>query len=298
MEIKLKIAGKDITRYVESITWSGDIQQYYRTLSVKLADGIRPGCGDKVLFYYGGKLQFSGYIQEVSQDAYSCSIEAHDIGMYLARNYMFREYKGTPQAITRKVCSEVGLKVGKLAAKKAVEKITSTGSKAAGKVIEEAYEGTKKRAKQYAIYIKGGRLYIEKVGTYYVAAIAAEIETATRTWSIKNMVDRVIILDDKDKKSGSVENKSDRKKYGTFQKIYKKQKGKNAKAEAKELLTRLERKGSITAVGNIVCTAGKKIKITEKSTGLSGRQIIKADKHNFTASGHEMTLELYYYEAK
>ena len=57
--IQLVCDKKDITRYAEQITWSGDIQQCYRSVSVKLRDGIRPECGDKVVLYENGKALFS-----------------------------------------------------------------------------------------------------------------------------------------------------------------------------------------------------------------------------------------------
>ena len=91
-----------------------------------------------------------------------------------------------------------------------------------------------------------------------------------------------------------MENKSDRQKYGTFQKTYKKEKDKNAKTEAKESLAGLEKTGSITCLGNVKCIAGKAVNVTEKATGLSGVQIIKSDKHTFTSASYEMSLEFFY----
>ena len=111
------------------------------------------------------------------------------------------------------------------------------------------------------------------------------------------MVNRVVILNKKNRKSGDVDNAADRKKYGTYQKTYKHQDKKNDAIEAKKLLTRLERQGSIRTLGRIECVAGKRIRVMEKRTGLSGEQIIKSDKHTITPTGHEMSLELYY-EAK
>lgn len=296
MNINILCDGKDIYRYVESITWSGDIQQCYRTLAVKLRNGVRPECGDSVKFYEGGKLLFAGYVQEVSQDPYSASFEAADVGVYLSRNDMYREYTGTPQAITRDVCKEIGLKVGKLATTKTKKKVTSTGSMSAAKVIEQAYEGKRRRARQYSYYIKLGKLYIERVGTVYAGRISTAIETISRSWSVKNMVNRVVVLTDKNKKSGSVENKADRKRYGTYQKTYKHVKGKSDSKEARELLARLSKTASITAVGKTAMVAGRRIKVCDKWTGLAAEQIIKSDRHTWGAEGHEMTLEMYYAE--
>lgn len=297
MAYKLTIDGKDVTAYAESITWGGDIDDGARSLSAEFARGILPECGDKARLYVGGKLIYSGYVTDVDRDAWGTSIDSSDAGMYLSKNYLYKEYKGTPQTITRKVCAECGIKIGKLAEKKGVVKVTSSGSKSAYSVIEEAYEGERQKAKQYCYFIKSGRLYVEAVGSSYVGKLAAEIETVKRGWSIKDMVNRVVIIDDSGKVKGEVQNAADRHKYGTMQKTYTKQKDKNAEAEAKDILRRLQKSGTITAIGNISMVAGKKIKVIEKQSGMSAYVAIKSDKHTFSAGDHSMSLEVYY-EAK
>ena len=291
---RVLIGDADVTEFVESVTWSGDLQQASRTLNVKLVRECRPDVGDSASFYYQGKRLFTGTVTYVDMDAWNNSVECSDRGIYLANNYTFKEYKGTPQSIAKKVCAEFGVSTGSLAQKSSTTKVTSTGNLSAFKVIEEAYEGKRKGAKQYLYLFWDGKLTIEPAGSETVADLDIEILTARRSRSIKGMVNKVVILNDKIKLSGYVENAADRSKYGTFQKAYKKEKDKNARTEAKESLVGLERTGSITCLGNPACIAGKAVNVTEKRTGISGAQVIKSDKHTFTSASYEMSLEFYY----
>lgn len=292
---KVTINGKDVTDFVESVSWSGNLQQASRTLNIKLVRGCRPDVGDKASFFYEERRLFVGTVMYVDIDPWNNNAECSDKGIFLANNYTFKEYKGTPQSIAKKVCAEFGVPIGKLAQKTNTKKVTSTGNLSAFKVIEEAYEGKGKNARQYLYVFQDGKLYIEKAGSEIVANLEEELVSAKRTRSIKGMVNKVVILNDKNKQSGYVENKGDRAKYGTFQKTYKKEKKKNASTEAKESLAGLERTGSVTCLGNPKCIAGKAVNVTEKMTGLSGKQIIKSDKHTFTSASYEMSLEFFYY---
>ncbi len=296
MDIKLMIGGYDVTDYAEQITWSGDLQQISRTVSAKLERRYRPDCGDRAELYYGGTLLFRGMVMYVDMDAYTNSIECCDAGIYLANNSVYKEYCGTPQQITRQICGALGIPVGTLAEKKAKTKVTATGSMSAFKAIERAYEGERRHAKQYTYRIgPEGKLHIEKAGSTTVnVTLREEIESARRSRSIKSMVNYVAILTDKGKKVDAVENSEDRRKYGTFAGTYKKQKDKHAREEARDMLQRLERTGSVSATGDIRCIAGRAVNIEEKLSRLTGRQIIKSDKHTFVSGGYTMTLEFYY----
>lgn len=293
--MKLVVDGLDVTDYVAQVTWSGDMQQIARTLAVSFERGFRPSVGDKLTFSWEKQRLFAGMIMYVDIDRDAVSCEAYDAGIYLANNECYREYVGTPQSITREVCKQFGVPVGKLAERKGSTKVTSTGSMSGFKVIERAYEGEKGKL-QYSFRLDNGKLTVEKAGTVSAGTVDVEIQSASRSISIKDMVNRVIITDEK-KLVGSVENDGQRRKYGTFQKTYQKQKGKKATAEAKELLRGLSRTGSVQAVGNPKCIAGRAVTVTEARTGLSGRQIIKSDKHTFTPDGgYDMSLEFYYEE--
>lgn len=298
MEIRLIIDGYDVTEYAEQITWSGDLQQVSRIVSAKLARGYRPDCGDKVKLYYNSDLIFRGMVMFVDIDPYTNSIECYDSGVYLANNSVYKEYNATAQGIAKTICSALGIKVGKLASKRSKTKVTASGSMSAFKAIEQAYEGKRKKAPQYSYSFDGeNKFNVVKAGSVVINLILKdEIENPRRSKSIKGMTNKVVILNDKNKYESNVEDKSDRKKYGTFGTTYKKQKGKDAKTEAKSLLKGLEWTGSVSAVGDIRCMAGKGIYIEEPLTGLKGKQIIKSDKHTFTQGGHTMSLEFYYNE--
>lgn len=292
--ITVLVGTDDITAFVEQVSWSGGMDLVARTLTVKLTRECRPEAGDKITFKYQGAELFAGIVLYVDIEPYSVSVEAADPGIYLKQNHTYKEYSGTPQAITKQVCAEFGITLGTAYALNNKTKVTSTGNLSAHQVIERAYEGEEKKpVKHYLVYIKNGKLYVDPVGGDPVAAIDVEIETIHRSQSIKNMVNRVIILDDK-KKTGEVSNASDRGKYGTFSQTYRKVKDKNATTEAKKLLQGLEKAASGTMLGNVKCVSGKAVTVTESLTGISGKQIIKTDKHTFGPDGYTMQLEFYY----
>ena len=294
--IKLIVDNIDVSAYVQNVQWSGDIDQAARSLKVSLERGCQPEVGDTIAFYCNKILLFSGIVLNVSLNGKDVSVDAMDYGVYLANNYTYKEYSGTPQSITKKVCEEFHIDIGKLAEVKTDTKVTSTGNLSAFQVIEQAYEGEEKDPKkQYVLRMKGKTLSVEKIGGDVVADIQAEIQSANRSEDIKNMVNRVVILNDEGtKKTGEVENAKDRSKYGTFQKTYRKEKDKNAETEAKKLLEGIQEQGSISALGDMNCLAGRTVQVTEAKTGLKGKYIIKSDQHTFSATGHDMQLDFYF----
>lgn len=295
--MKLTANGVDITRYVERIQWSGNMHQPARTIDVTMAPGVLAEVGDKIVFRYNGENIFQGMVMYTDEDDNGNGFEASDNGVYLSNNSVYKEYSGTPQSIASKLCSEFGIPVASLAQVSGSTKVTSTGNLSVFKVIEQAYEGEGFTPnKQYVVRLWEGKLYVEKAGSETVATLKAGVATSNRSQSIKNMVNRVIILDSEGKsKSGEVENASDRKKYGTFQKTYRTEKDKNATTEAKRLLESIERSGGITGLGNIKCIAGKAVNVTVERTHLSGRYIIESDKHTFSKYGYEsMSLDFYF----
>lgn len=294
----LTIDGVDVTAYTQRVGWSGDMDQAARTVEVNfVVPGPIPEVGDALALHYNGDLLFRGMVMfvDVAIDGVSC--EAMDNGVYLANNYTYKEYEGTPQEIARKVCKEFGVSVGSLASKSGSTTVTSTGNLSAFSVIEQAYEGERfTRDSQYVLRVIDETLHIEKAGSEVVGALSVEVATSGRSNSLRNMVNRVIILDQEGKeKTGEVENSSDRSKYGTFQKTYRKEEDKSATVEAKRLLKSIERTGYTAGLGNVRCVAGKAVTVTDTRTGLSGKYVIKSDKHTFEGGLYtDMRLDFYF----
>lgn len=296
--MKLYCSGVDIVDYCQEITWSGDMHQPARTLKFTLPHpSVQPEVGDPVRFYIDSDSIFTGIVMFVDVSVDDLSVECMDRGIYLANNYTYKEYEGTPQSIAKQVCNEFGVKVGTLASVSDSTTVTSTGNMSAFSVIEEAYEGEGFTPnKQYVVRLENETLSIEKAGTSVVGTVTVEIEDSGYSQSIKNMVNRVVILDKEGKeKTDEVENAADRKKYGTFQKTYRTEEDKSPSTEARKTLKSIERKGYVTALGNLRCIAGKAVKVTDARTGLSGKYVIESDEHTFKGGIYEsMRLDFYF----
>ena len=294
--IQVIVGNRDITQYVVKAEWAGSLGQVARTLAVDLIEVI-PELGDAVTLALDGAVLFEGYAMYVDRSETGRSLEAMDRGVYLANNAVYKEYYGTPQAIARQVCAEFGVAVGRLAERPDAVKVTSTGSLSAYQAMEQAYEGEDYQERRYVLRMAGGALCVERAGADVVAAVREEIASGRQTYSLKRMVNQVVILDAEGKKAaGTVENAADRRQYGTFQAAYQSQKDKNASVEAQKKLRGVEQTARIAAQGLPACVAGKAVQLAHPPAGLDGVYTIAADTHVWTASGHTMTLDLYFGE--
>ena len=106
------------------------------------------------------------------------------------------------------------------------------------------------------------------------------------------MVNRVGIVNKKNKITGYVKDTDSMNHYGIYQSIYKKEKGVNAKKAAKKLLTGITSTASVEAIGNCACVSGYAVNIQDNASGLIGRFYIDSDSHKYENGTHTMSLQL------
>ena len=98
--MKLIINGKeDEMKRAEEVVWSGDIELAARSVNVRLMPGEAVSIGDIVELTEGKSKLFTGKIIYAERTQYGCAFEAVDNGIYLARNYISRQYYARPQEI-------------------------------------------------------------------------------------------------------------------------------------------------------------------------------------------------------
>lgn len=295
--MKLVVKNTDISQLYASIEWSGDIKQRSRTISVTYL--YAPGAGfplvevhegDAVaLFDDAGNQRFIGAITKVQSKLSGDEVKftARDILWYTSRNKAAGVYKGTPDDIARKICGEFNITIESLPepAEQKQKKVISTGDKTIHDVITEAY------GDGYYIQAVDKRLAVSAAGSEVVAVISGEANLldADYSSSIENMVNRVQIIDKNGKILGTVQNDSDLQ-YGILQDVYKKEKDKDAQAEARKMLKGKDTSSSIECLGNWDCVAGKSIYILDTSNSMFGKFLITDDKHTFSGGVHQMTL--------
>ena len=111
--------------------------------------------------------------------------------------------------------------------------------------------------------------------------------------TIENMVNTVKIYDDTGKQVGEVKNDEWIRKFGTYQQIYKKEKGVNEITAATNLLSGIEKRVTLDGIdGDLNCIAGNAVEVQDKAAGLAGIFWIDADTHIWENGTHMMNLEL------
>jgi hypothetical protein len=295
--MKLVINDKDISNIYKSIEWSGDKNQRSRSISTsyvyedgEASDQVNATVGDTVgLYDDGGKMRFVGIITaaEGSSASQNINFTARDILWYLGKNKVAKVYKGTADAITKAVCADFNITVGSIPVMDKELTIISTGDKTIYQVISEAY------GDGYYIYADVASVCVAQAGSELVAVISGSGNRIQATYklSIENMVNRVLILDEKGNSIGNVQNDADMI-YGLLQDVYKQEKDKDPVTEAKKVLQATEKTVSVECLGNWDCVSGKAVYMMDTDNGAVGKYTILSDSHTFEDGYHKMSLEL------
>lgn len=296
----------DISELVESITWSGDYQQAARRLEVSLVSSPTDYYLPKVDVKLGnmlklltdeGKELFRGYVFYRERSTVGIKVTAYDGLVYLTKSkatYNFK--KMTAEAITKKVAGDFGIPVGNLISTGIVQSFIADSQRIYD-IIMQAYTGaSKQNGKKYMPIMREGKLNVlekGKVVVKYVLSSDSNIQDATYSESIENMINRVKIYDENKKLVGTVENAEWIKLYGVLQDVYVKEKDKDAKTVAKSMLKGMERSASLMGVlGNTDCITGCAVMVKEPYTGLNGLFYIDNDTHTWRDGQYTMALGL------
>lgn len=294
------VNGTDISKYIESISWTGDENQLARKVTVTYLyapqnpniHNVTVRKGDQLLLEDGGIL-FDGIVmtEERTENDIKMQSMAYDYAWYL-RNKALGIYKGSPAAITQQVCAEFGISCGSLYDPGKEVEIISTGEKSVSQVVQAAYE-----EHDAHIYMQGRRLCVEKYGAELAGEVTGDdyVLDASYKSSIENMVNKVVILSAADKPVGEIGNRLT--EYGMIQEAYKESgDGKNTAAEAEKLLKGVEDSGKVIVRGNPAFRTGKAIIIEKVNSKIRGRFVIISDEHSITDADYRTTLGLRFSE--
>lgn len=298
----------DITKMSSSFDWGGNDDSVARTLDITLINApydpvvrklVNPACGDYVIFRYEKKERFYGrvYSIEKTDEAGTVTVHCIDNSQYLLRNTANKVFKNTtPEAITKKVCSEVGVKTGSIASTGVMIKKMICKEDTYIDMIMKAYtRAYKSNKKKYMPLMKDRKFCIIEKGKTTVKKELSEktnITGSSYTMSTEDIVDKVVAYDSKGKKAGVYTKAADQKKYGTFQAVYNKEDGVSISSGAKAALQGPTQSLSIEAIGDISCITGYGIVVKDSATGIKGKYWIKTDTHHFQNGTHTMSLEL------
>ena len=310
--MKINLLGEsitaDLTPGVEKIEWSGDIDEAARTLKISFINNPldktlkipKIKIGDAISATENKEEIFFGQIMGVprSNEIGTVEYEARDIIKHLLESNGRYNFKNkTPESITRQVCGDIQVPVGSLASTGVNIKSMICDDDCFYDIIMGAYtQAYKVKKHRYMPVVKKRKLCV--VDCEYMAASirlsdAHNITSASNTETCDEIVNSVKIYDDKGKQIGHIKDASSIKKFGVYQKVYQKEEGVSPSAGARALMKgKPAQEISVDAIGDLSCVAGRKIEVTDASTGLSGEYWIKSDTHTWENGTHMMHLDL------
>lgn len=290
----------------ESISWSGTENQCSREISISLpynpydtnVEQINISLGDIVFVYDDDKCLFIGVVtsRDKSNEVGTVAYVAKDFMHYLLKSdgtYKFTNT--TPEKITKKVCSDIQVPVGSLAKTKTNIKKMLFEEKGVYDIIVAAYRKAKaKTGKKYMPVMQGKKVAVIEKGLSSGVCLTQGVDITNAIYrdTTDNMVNLVKIYNDSLKKLGQVQSKKNVEQYGIYQKTYTKEKGVNAKTEAKAMMVGITQEASIDAIGDVRAVSGTSIDINDPATGLTGTFFITSDTHVFSNGVHTMKLGL------
>lgn len=299
--MKLIHKNKDITQLVANLSWSGDYMQVARVLEFEIIASaidkniptVSFAMGDVVFLQDDKGVElFRGYVfkQDKSLTNNTKSITCYDDLIYLLKsNGTYNFEKVTPDAITKRMCKDFGIKEGSIIKGSPISRIFDNDT--IYNIIITAYKlESAKTKKQYMPKMNKGKLdIIEKGKKLAKYQLDNNIINANYGESIESSINRVRMYDEDNKYIGQVTLNTS---YGVLQDIYKQSEGENAKQMANAMLQGVEQTASIEAIGDFDCITGNAVVIKEPYTGLSGVFYIDNDTHTFENGQHMMSLGL------
>lgn len=302
--MKISLMGADATELVMNTIWSGDKTQAARKLEVTFLQDDRDPRLPRLDIDVGytvqmrdetGTLRFHGNIYDIDRDRAKATVKVtcFDNLFVLNRSKTYKKFdKALPEDIAVQICGEMGVKTGNIAATNTPVSFIAN-DKTGYQIIAGAYtEAHKQNQKLYQLIMRGDELDVIEKGTLveFILDSARNMTESTYSESITELVNRVLVVDDKGNTLDTIDDGESISKYSRFQATYKQQKDKNTQEGARDLLTKPKREGNVTAFGDWSCVAG--YSVTVRDSLFTGQFWIKSDSHTFKDAFHEMKLTL------
>jgi len=302
----IKLRWKDTWIKFTSVTWSGTDNQASREIAFEIPsnpydknfENVPIKLGDLVYLYDDKTQLFVGTVTDRQKpaEAGTTTYTARDFMHYLLRSNTTKKFKNkSPEKITTAVCKELGIGTTALAKTKLNIASMWFEDQCIYDIIIKVYRKAKaKTKKKYMPVMVGKKVSVVEKGKDSKVTLDQKVDITSATYhdTTDNMVDLVRIYNSSLKQIGKVENKKQVSTYGTYQATYKKEKGVDAKKEAKALLVGITKEATVEAIGDVRAISGRSITILDKATGLFGKFYITSDSHTFENGVHTMSLSL------
>lgn len=303
----------DITPYLISADWGGDLSQAARKLSWKIAytrkdknfTNAKIEVGDRVELAFTDGITgksvtvFSGmtFLQSRSSASFVMDFTAYDNIVYLAKSHLTIKFvDATIQAAISQVCSALGVTPGTMHQDCQKYKVNLVeDNKSGSEIIKDCLDqATAWTGYSYHIILDAKNclqvVRCDDTVESYKISDTTNLLDAQHSASIEDMINQVAVLDKDGNVTGYVKNEADISKYGLLQAVYKVEDGKNTAQAAKAVLKKIQENSSLSALGNIQCIAGHAVDVTEEQ--IKGKFLISSDSHKLSGNRHTMDLQL------
>lgn len=301
----------DITPIVTGVTWSGQVDEVSRELSVNLSNtrdnrtrtiGIR--IGGEVRFYVGETERFRGVVfkDDIGLDG-GHSFTAYDTSTYLDRNADSRKFKKQRASdIFKRLCDDFSIPYGVIEnTGYVIPKLYFTKETSLWEMILTAISETEKETGiRYSVRNVGGELVLRKRSSLIierVSEVGKNITDASYSRSVDEMRNQVKIINDEGFQLKVVKNDALIERYGLMQHVEEKSQNSSGNTQtADQLLADLgtiNDKGKVTILGHPEIISGTSVYVREPMTRILGGFFVTADKHTFSPNGkYELDIDL------
>lgn len=281
----------EITEIVSTLSITGEYRSCSRSCDFSIIHGysdertwlITIEVGDILKVIDKDKVMFQGPVWTKSKqtDGTTLDFTAKDYGVYLKKNKASYTFQGmTAEAITKKVCGDFGLQIGSLAITgKPINRIFRNN--ALYDIIMTAYS-IGGGDKLYFAKFEGELFYVLEKGKTEVDPLESGVNllTANVSESLESMVNRVRVYNKEDSLIKEYTNAEDTELYGFLTEVIRISNDTDDYEEkAKKTLESVERKITVTNLGDSQYMTGRKVIVKEPYTGLSGIFYIDGDTH-------------------
>lgn len=237
-----KSQNTDLSDYVLSYTWSGDVEQAGRKLEFDVAYTTRDKdwtnavleLGDEVCFSYidDGTQEtfpiFQGRIFSRSRDSesYTMRFVAFDSIIYLAKSRITRKYANVTVAdAIRQTIHDFSIEAGTMPDLSVVCSFIADDISATDAIKQALSYQSAQDGKGYHIYMTDGKLNVvctnDQVVENFLISDETNLTGASVSESIEDMVSKVVVVDSAGQTKGEMPNTTDIEKFGIIQAVCK-----------------------------------------------------------------------------
>ena len=258
---------------------------------IKLAKQIKMADDVRTRFVNDRRDYFKIFFRKRSTDGYTVEFAAYDDMIYLAKSHISMLFECSVSDGIKEICKHMGIEAAgdmpSIPTKVSFFADDKSCTEAIRMLLDKAKADTAVGKEYNALCINGAVTCIPKGEMIedYVATDKTNVVSSEHSESIEDMVNRVVMVDEKGSVCQTFTNTDDQTHYGTLEKIYKvkppkKDESVDNVAAAKAMLSRTKEESSLQGLGYIQCIAGYTIKVQEEN--LKGNFFIKADSQSWT----------------